>query len=110
FIALSQFSRRKLIQGGLPDSKVTVKPNFVDPDPEPGGGEGGYFLYAGRLTEEKGLRVLLECWRANPDLPLLKIAGTGPLESEVGQAAATLRNIEWVGTVSSEEVLSLMRA
>jgi glycosyltransferase involved in cell wall biosynthesis len=109
FIALSQFSRNKVIDGGLPADKVTVKPNFVDPDPGAGLGQGGYFLHAGRLTEEKGLRVLLECWREGPDLPLLKIAGTGPLESEVRQAATMLRNVEWVGRRSSDEVLELMR-
>lgn len=109
FVALSQFARRKLIDGGLPGDKVTVKPNFIDPDPGVGQGQGGYFLYAGRLTEEKGLRVLLDCWREATDLPLLKIAGTGPLEPEVRQAAASLYNVEWIGRRSSEEVLELMR-
>lgn len=109
FIALSQFARHKLIDGGLPADRVTVKPNFVDPDPGAGFGQGGYFLYAGRLTEEKGLRVLLDCWREGRDLPLLKIAGTGPLEEEVRQASATLRNVEWMGNRSSDEVLQLMR-
>jgi glycosyltransferase involved in cell wall biosynthesis len=109
FIALSQFARHKLVEGGLPAEKVTVKPNFVDPDPGAGLGQGGYFLYAGRLTEEKGLRVLLDCWRKGADLPLLKIAGTGPLEEEVRQASATLRNVEWLGGRGSDEVLELMR-
>lgn len=109
FIALSQFARRKLIDGGLLDDKVTVKPNFIDPDPGEGLGQGGYFLYAGRLTEEKGLSVLLDCWREGADLPLLKIVGVGPLEHDVRQAAATLQNIEWVGGRSSEEVFQLMR-
>lgn len=109
FIALTKFASHKMIDGGVPGDKIAVKPNFVDPDPGAGFGHGGYFLYAGRLTEEKGLRVLLECWREGRDLPLLKIAGTGPLESEVRQAAAALHNLEWVGRRSSEEVLQLMR-
>src|SRR5207302_524745 len=33
YIALSNFSRGKLVQGGLPAEKVSVKPNFVYPDP-----------------------------------------------------------------------------
>ena len=109
FIALSQFARHKLIDGGLPSNKIVVKPNFIDPDPGIGSGCGQYLLYAGRLTEEKGLRVLLECWMHGPDLPLLKIAGGGPLQDEVRQAAATLKNVEWLGCRSSEEVLDLMR-
>lgn len=109
FIALSQFARNKLIEGGLPAEKLVVKPNFIDPDPGAGSGAGQYLLYAGRLTEEKGLRVLLECWRGCPGLPLLKIAGVGPLQDEVRAAAATLPNIEYLDGRSSEEVLELMR-
>src|ERR1700722_15295850 len=109
YIALTEFARHKMVEGGLPSDKVIVKPNFVDPDPGIGSGQGGYLLYVGRLTEEKGLRVLLECWRSAPDLPLLRIAGTGPLENEVSQAAATMDNVEWLGGRSSEEVIDLMR-
>jgi len=109
FIALSEFARTKLIQGGLSADKITVKPNFVDPAPEPGPGDEGYLLYAGRLTEEKGLRVLLACWKSGPDLPLLRIAGTGPLQDEVQEAAASLGNVEWLGGMSSDETVQLMR-
>ncbi len=109
FIALTEFSRRKLVEGGLPEAKIVVKPNFVDPEPEPGAGDGNYFLYAGRLTEEKGLRVLLECWKNGPDLAPLWIVGDGPLRNEVENAAATLGNVHWLGMKSSEEVLFLMK-
>ena len=109
FIALTEFSRRKLVEGGLPEAKIVVKANFVDPEPEPGAGDGNYFLYAGRLTEEKGLRVLLECWKNGPELAPLWILGDGPLRNEVENAAATLGNVHWLGMKSSEEVLFLMK-
>lgn len=108
FIALTEFSRSKLIEGGLPAEKISVKPNFVEPEPEPGPGDGGYFLYAGRLTEEKGLRVLLECWQNGPDLPPLWIAGDGPLGPEVQSVAATLKNVRWLGLKTNDEVIALM--
>jgi glycosyltransferase involved in cell wall biosynthesis len=108
FIALTEFARQKFIQGGLPEEKIVVKPNFVDPDPGPGNGEEGYFLYAGRLAEEKGLRTLLQCWKSGPELPPLKIVGSGPLGTEVQETAATLDNVEWLGSRSSNEVLALM--
>ncbi|MFZ0746662.1 MAG: glycosyltransferase family 4 protein [Terracidiphilus sp.] len=108
FIALSEFSRMKLVQGGLPKDKIAVKPNFVDPDPGPGGGNGSYFLYVGRLSEEKGIRILLDCWKGAPDLPLLRIVGVGPLLEEVMATAACLPNVEWFGARSSEEVAELM--
>jgi glycosyltransferase involved in cell wall biosynthesis len=108
FIALSEFSRGKLIHGGLPPGKITVKPNFVAPDPGIGAGDGGYLLYAGRLTEEKGLRTLLQCWRSGLDLPRLVIVGTGPLEPEVREAAFVLPNVEWLGNTNGDRVLNLM--
>ncbi|MGA3131259.1 MAG: glycosyltransferase family 4 protein [Terracidiphilus sp.] len=108
FIVLSEFARIKLVQGGLPAEKIVVKPNFVDPDPGPASGDGNYFLYAGRLTEEKGLRTLLQCWRNGHGLPLLRIVGLGPLEDEVREAAAVLSNVEWMGGKSNEEVAQLL--
>lgn len=107
-IALSRFAQAKFEQGGLPAEKIVVKPNFVDPAPAPGHG-GNSLLYAGRLTEEKGIRILIDCWKSAPDLPLLKIAGTGPLFEEVKQAAATLPNLSYLGPKSAEEVTELMR-
>ncbi len=109
FIALTEFSRNKLIEGGLDADKIAVKPNFVEPDPGPGPGDGGYFLYAGRLTEEKGVRVLLECWKNAPSLAPLWIAGDGPLRTEVQNAAVTTGNVHWLGMKSSEEVVFLMK-
>jgi glycosyltransferase involved in cell wall biosynthesis len=108
FIALTEFARLKMIQGGLPEEKIAVKPNFVEPDPGPGSGFGGYFVYAGRLAEEKGLRTLLQCWTDGPRLPLLKIVGTGPLESEVKNAAENLTNVEYCGSVAGDKVMELM--
>ena len=108
FIALTDFSRNKLIEGGIAADKISVKPNFVEPDPGPGSGEGGYLLYAGRLTDEKGIRVLLDCWKT-PGLPPLWIAGDGPLRDEVKNAAVTTSNVHWLGMKSSEEVVFLMK-
>jgi glycosyltransferase involved in cell wall biosynthesis len=108
FIALSAFARQKLIEGGLPESKILVKQNFVDPDPGVRAGRGGNFLFVGRLTEEKGVRTLLQCWKSGTDLPMLTFVGGGPLENEVRDAAATMKNVEWLGSRNSDEVSELM--
>src|SRR5918992_159111 len=55
FIALNEFGRRKFIEGGLPAERIVVKPNFVTPDPGVGDGKGGFALFVGRLTPEKGV-------------------------------------------------------
>jgi glycosyltransferase involved in cell wall biosynthesis len=109
FIALTEFSRHKLIEGGIPAEKISVKPNFVEPSPEPGTGDGGYVLYAGRLTEEKGVQVLLDGWKNAPGMPPLWIVGDGPLRERVQNAAVTASNVHWLGMKSSEEVVFLMK-
>ncbi len=108
FIALSEFAKKKLVEGGLPEEKIIVKANCLDYDPGMRSGDGGYFLYIGRLTEEKGVPTLLQCWKNGPELPLLRVAGAGPLEEEVMEASKALRNLEWLGSRSGTEVLDLM--
>ena len=86
---------------------MEVKPNFLPIIPAPGTGSGGYALFAGRLSSEKGLRNLLEAWKNVKGLPL-KIAGDGPLREEL-QSFASMHNlpIEFLGYVSYAEVLAL---
>jgi glycosyltransferase involved in cell wall biosynthesis len=108
FIALSDFAKVKLVEGGLPAAKIVVKPNSLAADPGVRLGEGGYFAYVGRLTDEKGIPTLLECWRRGRDLPKLCIVGTGPLQNEVAAAAAAMDNVEWVGSRGSNEVMDII--
>jgi len=108
FIALSHFAKNKLVQGGVPASKIAIKPNALATDPGVRNGDGGYFAYVGRLTDEKGIPTLLECWRLDSTLPKLRIVGTGPLEGEIRAAAKTRGNIDWLGPRSSAEVLEIM--
>lgn len=108
FIALSHFAKNKLVQGGVPASKIAIKPNALAADPGVRHGHGGYFAYVGRLTDEKGIPTLLECWKFDPTLPKLLIVGTGPLEGGIRAVAKTAGNIEWLGPRSGAEVLEIM--
>lgn len=97
YIALNEFGRRKFIEGGLPGERIAVKPNFVSPDPGPGDGSGDFALYAGRLTREKGIEVLLDAWkRLGARIPL-KIMGAGPMTNTVERAARCIPNVEYLG-------------
>jgi glycosyltransferase involved in cell wall biosynthesis len=109
FIALSEFSRDKYIQGGLPPGKIVVKPNFIHPDPGKREAGGSYALFVGRLTPEKGLRVLLAAWERLGNRIPLKIAGDGPLADEVREVAQRLVGVEWLGSQPRESVLALMK-
>lgn len=108
YIALTEFARQKFIEGGLPADQIFVKPNFVHPDPGVGAGAGGYALYVGRLSVEKGLDTLLTAWdRLHLQIPL-KIVGDGPLAPLVEAATQRLSNVEWLGRRSMSEVHTLM--
>lgn len=104
------FARGKLVEGGLPADQITVKPNFVDPDPGPGTGRGGYAVFVGRLSPEKGVDTLLAAWeRLHGALPL-KVVGDGPLADRVRAACLRDPRIEWLGRRSPEEVLDIVGA
>lgn len=76
YIALNNFCREKFVAGGLPASKISVKPNFVDfPRKEDGERSGG--LFVGRLMPEKGLETLVEALKQLPQ-KRLTIVGDGP--------------------------------
>jgi glycosyltransferase involved in cell wall biosynthesis len=109
YIALTEFAREKYIAGGLPGSKIVVKPNFVHPAPVAGPGGGGYALFLGRLSPEKGIATMLAAWKqaANP-IPL-KIVGEGPLSGLVNAAAAGSLSVGCLGPRTSAECLELMR-
>jgi glycosyltransferase involved in cell wall biosynthesis len=106
YIALTEASRGKFVAGGLPAAKLVVKPNFLDVDPGPGDGRGGYAVYVGRLSAEKGIGTLLEAWRTL-DFPL-RIVGDGPLAGPVAEAAAKNPAIQWLKSRPPEEVLDLI--
>jgi glycosyltransferase involved in cell wall biosynthesis len=106
FLVLTEFARQKFIELGLPPQKLHLKPNFV-PVTSMGAGSGGYVLYAGRLSPEKGLDVLIEAWR-DGRLPPLKIIGDGPSIGMVQEAARGNPNIEVLGQQPNDRTLELM--
>jgi glycosyltransferase involved in cell wall biosynthesis len=110
FIALTEFARSKFIEGGLPEEKIFVKPNFLQEDPGCGYGDGGFVLFVGRLTEEKGIRTLLKAWSLSADLPPLEIIGDGPLAGDVAAAVSDNANIRWRGWLERDRVFERMKA
>jgi glycosyltransferase involved in cell wall biosynthesis len=104
----SEFARRKYIEAGFPDESIAAKPNFVRTDPGPGTGAGGYALFVGRLSVEKGIETLLAAWRQTKRRMPLKIVGDGPLAERVQAAARENPEIAWLGPRPQQEVLSLL--
>ena len=69
--------------------------------------DGGYYLYYGRLSFEKGIGTLVEAFNSLPGLHL-KIVGTGPSESELKQKCKSA-NVEFLGYRTGEELYDLVR-
>jgi glycosyltransferase involved in cell wall biosynthesis len=109
YIALTEFGREKFIRGGLPSDRLFVKPNFVHSAAPPGQGDGGFALFIGRLSEEKGIRPLLVAWKRLDMTMPLKIAGDGPLRGEVQAATQCMKNVELLGHLSKDRVANLLR-
>jgi len=111
YVALTEFSRQKLIQGGLPAGKIVVKPNFVLPDPGPRAGNGEYALFVGRLVDLKGVGTLIQAWSKLPASIPLVIAGDGPFRPEMEKLISDLKlgNVDYRGRLSRQDTLATMK-
>ncbi len=114
YIALSDFSRKKFVEGGLPSDKIVIRPLFLDPDPGVRSQPGNYALFVGRLSAEKGLDILLDALQITenmfPDIPL-KIVGDGPLKKTLRTRAelSGRSNLSFEGWQPAEQTLNLMK-
>jgi glycosyltransferase involved in cell wall biosynthesis len=100
-ISPSQFLADLIVRGGVSHRALHVLPNFIATDAQPRPLPSGQpsFLYAGRLSSEKGLHVLLDAARSLTDARVT-IAGGGPLESELRKRVADERlPVDFVGPV-----------
>jgi glycosyltransferase involved in cell wall biosynthesis len=109
YIALTEFARHKLAENGIPDQKIVVKANYLDPDPGAKHGPGDYALFVGRLSPEKGIRTLLESWRRLKTPVPLVILGEGPCRSEVIAARTEAPSIQWLGRTEKDRVIESMK-
>ena len=66
-------------------------------------------IFAGRLSKEKGIQILLEAATQLPDNYHLLIAGSGPLEEKVQNLADKKTNVHYLGYQSKQNLLSLIR-
>lgn len=109
YVVLTEFARRLFVGAGLPADRVTIKPNFVEPDPGLGGHAGEYALFVGRLSLEKGVAILMDAWRQIGGTVPLRVVGDGPLRPLVEDACQENPGITYMGFRSGAEVLELMK-
>jgi glycosyltransferase involved in cell wall biosynthesis len=108
YIALTEFARRLFEErSGIPAEKIVVKPNAAQ-DAGEGDGSGGYALYVGRLSVEKGIETLLAAAAGGLGMPLV-VAGSGPFQPQV-EAAQQEGKLQYVGRQDAEGVQRLMQS
>jgi glycosyltransferase involved in cell wall biosynthesis len=119
WIAPSRFVLEKVVELGADRARVRLVPHGVEPGmptadtagPALGVGppaEGRYVLFAGRLSLEKGVRLLPALAARVAPVPLV-VAGGGPLERWLADAAALAPNLRLLGHRGAAEVRALVQ-
>ena len=107
FIFVSKFAQAKHIEA---DSKYAEKSTFLynfTPEKQVDLlNKQDYFLYLGRISEEKGIPTLLEAMAKLPHIHL-KIAGTGPLLQQFEDR--NMANVEFLGFKEGKVLAKLIR-
>jgi glycosyltransferase involved in cell wall biosynthesis len=108
-LAPSQFILDHMVAAGIPRRKLRLLPNGLSDDVDEAAipAEGGHALYAGRLTREKGVDVLLDAARLTPHITYV-IAGDGPLKAPLVAKAAS--NVRFVGHLHRDRLREVYRS
>jgi glycosyltransferase involved in cell wall biosynthesis len=113
YVFISESQRDLHAQLGFPSSRVFVRYNLIPRQGRLQAARTPTVVYAGRLHEAKGARLLMAGWDAyigksgEPGLKLV-IAGGGPLEDEMAAWASVRPSVEMTGTVSSDRCAELI--
>lgn len=113
FVCPSAFIKCQMLKAGLQEEKLKVVCNFVDPikldqlkRAEIPDTRDDFYVYVGRLSEEKGVATLL---KAAKDLPYkLKLVGGGHLYDGFIAEYGNCDNIEFMGHQPAEKVAEIL--
>ena len=110
-IAPSEFVKDKFAEWGHNVMRMEVLPHFIDASRyEPEYAPGPEIAYVGRLSEEKGIGVLLAAMGKLPGLKL-KVIGEGPMEKKLKDfcSLAQLANVRFLGHLEHSAVMEEIR-
>ena len=117
YIATCEFTKSKLIEGGVSPNKITCAPTFIDcSNIKPNYANQGYFLYLGRVEQQKGVKYAVQAMKAfKGSTTKLKITGELTQSKECYEINRIIdkydlhNNIEFVGFKKGEELNDLIR-
>jgi len=109
YIALTEFAASRYVKAGFDKDSLVVKPNFLPSKSTVSRDtESTYAVYVGRLSEEKGVRTLLNAWVKTGGLSL-KVLGDGPLRNELELFAKEKGlNVEFLGFMPNDQALDVI--
>lgn len=114
YVVINPLQEQFLLNSGVNQEKIFRKSNFLlksfdTSSPAPFSSRDNFYLYVGRLSEEKGIRDLVEAFIQNGKP--LKIVGDGPLASwvqeKIQKSAQKKPNIEYLAAVPRESLAAL---
>jgi len=109
-LVLTEFHKNFLNRLGVNINKINVFPNFLDLKKNYASHKKvNYFLYAGRISKEKGIKELIDSFLKieNKNNYKLKVIGEGPQKRSL-EEAYKLSSIEFLGAMDNEKVLDLI--
>jgi len=106
FVALNEFSKQKFIQNGIPEHKITIKNNSTHIQEGCISVSDGAFLFAGRLSFEKGVHLYIKLARMLPATKFF-IAGDGPELNKIKEMLPG--NCKYLGNLSQQELREVLR-
>ena len=113
FITPSEFLKKKLIENGFDENKITCIPTFTASKSEVGKPQvGTYGLYFGRVTEEKGVDTVVKAYEMMPDRHV-KIMGDDTTDEAKRLKAyikeKKIKNVEFLGFKTGEELEEIIK-
>lgn len=120
FLAPSEFMKRKCVEFGISVGKIKILRNVVDVDDfsqKNNSKEKNYFLYYGRISEEKGLEDLIKAFKISKNNDKLKgnrlkIVGQGPYEDYLKNIVKELgleEDVIFLGFKEGEKLIKIIQ-
>lgn len=105
YACITDFQRKKLIEAGFDPNKLILIPNAVEATNENLPPIGEYVGFCGRLSQEKGIDLILDVARRHPEIPF-KLAG----ECREPELIENLpSNVELLGYMNGDELVKFYR-
>lgn len=110
FISPSEFLKNKMIESGFGEERITVVRNFPQKSLTclPLKKSENYFIYFGRVVEEKGVEVLLQAFSNLQCEAALKIVGNGPDRQSLMEKYPS-KDIQFIEHLPQKELFPLIQ-